>query len=238
MTPLSITAARARLAEAERARQIVMIQMEDAQAFLAMTRAQMRSASKNGPQAGAFAEQLKLAEAKMARVGRRQREVNKQFLDAEAELEQAFRQVDSGDPVTSAASPPAPAAEPPSRCRPPAADAKGFSLKPDPLRVTSAAELVEALNKWRIWAGDVSFRTMARESGRASASAICTALGRTSLPGLQVVLAVVEGCGGTEQDRESWATAWRLLRSGQITPHVADPAPLHVVAEPPATQAG
>jgi len=233
---MSVAAAQTALAEAERARQIVMIQMEDAQALLAMTRAQMRSASKNGPQAGAMADQLKMAETKLARATRRQREVNRQYASAEADLEQALAQARSAEPAPAEA----PKTEaPPLPCRPLAADAKGYSLKPDPLRVTSAADLVAALNEWRIWAGDVSFRTMARNSGRrASASAMCTALGKPALPNLQVVLAVIEGCGGTEEDMDNWATAWRLLRGGRITPHVPAPVPLHVAAEPPSAQAG
>jgi hypothetical protein len=102
--------------------------------------------------------------------------------------------------------------------RPPA-DLPGYDLKPDPLAArSSAAALIQGLRDYRIWAGEVSFRAIAARSGqRASASAICTALGdaalgRDKLPRLQVVIALIEGCGGDEEDQAAWATAWRLGR--------------------------
>jgi|SRR5450755_5147183 hypothetical protein len=111
--------------------------------------------------------------------------------------------------------------------RPPA-DAPGYDLKPDPLAArSSAAALIQGLRDYRIWAGEVSFRAIAARSGqRASASAVCTALGdaalgRGEVPRLAVVTAVIAGCGGDEEDQAAWATAWRLLqlpRAGQARP--------------------
>jgi hypothetical protein len=104
------------------------------------------------------------------------------------------------------------------------ADLPGYNLKPDPMAARSAADLIRALRDYRVWAGDVSFRALARKSGQlASASAMCNALGdpalsRNELPRLSVVTAVVVGCGGTRDDQAAWATAWRLLRRGTSVP--------------------
>jgi hypothetical protein len=108
-------------------------------------------------------------------------------------------------------------------------DLPGYDLKPDPLSVGSVADLILTLRDYRVWAGDPSFRMMAARSGQlASASAICTALGEDALtsevlPRLPVIMAVVAGCGGDQEDQEAWATAWRLLRLGRYPS--AEPRP-------------
>jgi hypothetical protein len=95
-------------------------------------------------------------------------------------------------------------------------DADGFDLRPDPLQVTTAGELVRALDTYRIWAGVPPYREIAQRAGsRVAASTICTALkNHGELPALKVVLAVVTGCGGDEEDQSRFATAWRRLRLG------------------------
>ena len=41
---------------------------------------------------------------------------------------------------------------------------------------------------------------------------MCTLLGGSDLPDrLEIIDAIVEGCGGTDQDRQKFATAWRRL---------------------------
>lgn len=97
-------------------------------------------------------------------------------------------------------------------------DAEGFDLCPDPLRASTPGELVEAVRAFRIWAGEPSFREMAKRAGsRTAASTICTALGSEhELPRLQVVLAVIAGCGGSEDDQRRFATAWRRIRLGHV----------------------
>ena len=65
---------------------------------------------------------------------------------------------------------------------------------------------------------------MAQDAGNTVApSTMCTALNGKILPRLEVVLAIVTGCGGTEEDRQRFATAWRTIRlsPNQITssPH-------------------
>jgi hypothetical protein len=99
--------------------------------------------------------------------------------------------------------------------KPPPPDADGVDLRPDPLNASTGAELVAALRAYRVWAGEPPFRRMAAASGqRAAAATLCTALNRGELPTLDVVLAIVAGCGGSDEDQRRWATAWRRLRLG------------------------
>jgi hypothetical protein len=95
-------------------------------------------------------------------------------------------------------------------------DSPGSDLRPDPQHVQNAAELVEALQEFRAWAGDVPYRVMAERSGQlASASALHRALTRNARPPLNVVLAVITGCGGSEDDKRRFASAWRRIRLPQ-----------------------
>jgi hypothetical protein len=95
----------------------------------------------------------------------------------------------------------------------PAHDVPGCDLRPDPSRARSATELIEALRHFRTWAGNPSYRDMARACrGRPAASTMCRVLGRGELPArFEVIDAIVAACGGDEDDRERFATAWRRL---------------------------
>jgi hypothetical protein len=95
----------------------------------------------------------------------------------------------------------------------PAQDAPGCSLRPDPTGSRSAAQLMEALRQFRTWAGNPSYRDMARMcNGRPAASTMCKALSGEGLPArFEVIDAVIVACGGAEEDRERFATAWRRL---------------------------
>ncbi|HEV2375291.1 MAG TPA: hypothetical protein VGS19_24425, partial [Streptosporangiaceae bacterium] len=75
-----------------------------------------------------------------------------------------------------------------------------------------------------------SYREMAaRGRELASATTIWKVLKRGDFPSrFKVVEAIVEGCGGTDADRERFATAWRHLT---MPPK---PAPPRVRATPPA----
>lgn len=96
-------------------------------------------------------------------------------------------------------------------------DASGLNLKPDPLTASTSAELISALRRYRLWAGDPSLRVMAAESGQQVAhSTMYVALKRTSLPKLRVVLAIVAGCGGGQDDQRAFASAWRQIKSGNL----------------------
>lgn len=97
----------------------------------------------------------------------------------------------------------------------PVPDASGLNLKPDPLTASTGAELVGVLRRYRQWAGDPSLRDMAAQSGQQVAhSTMYVALKRTSLPKLRVVLAIVAGCGGSQDDQRAFASAWRQVKSG------------------------
>jgi DNA-binding CsgD family transcriptional regulator len=97
--------------------------------------------------------------------------------------------------------------------RPPVDDADGHDLRPDPLTASTPADLLAALRAFRTWAGEPGFRVMSRRSGYgAAASTMCTTLNGHTLPGLEVVRAIVEGCGGTEDDVKLYATAWRRIK--------------------------
>jgi hypothetical protein len=62
-------------------------------------------------------------------------------------------------------------------------DAVGHDLCPDPLIAQTPAELVDALRRFRVWAGEPSFRQMAANSRqRAAASTLCAALSSKALP--------------------------------------------------------
>lgn len=106
-------------------------------------------------------------------------------------------------------------------------DADGADLRPDPRLAATKPEFMAALRRYRAWAGDVSFRQMSRRAGSTvGASTLCTALNKDALPRLDVVLAVVNGCGGSEEDRQRFATAWRALR---LPPGKAPARPLRSV---------
>jgi len=103
------------------------------------------------------------------------------------------------------------------RKRPPrlaVADAPGVDLRPDPRGVTTAAELIEAMRNFRIWAGDLSLRTMAEQSGQlVSAATLHRALAGPGRPSLAAVQAVIIGCGGSDADVQRFSTAWRRVRN-------------------------
>jgi hypothetical protein len=96
---------------------------------------------------------------------------------------------------------------------PPAQDTPGCDLRPDPSGARTNAELIEALRQFRTWAGNPSFRDMARAcNGRPAASTMCRLLRGKELPArLEVIDAIVTACGGEEDDRKRFATAWRRL---------------------------
>jgi hypothetical protein len=96
---------------------------------------------------------------------------------------------------------------------PPAQDAPGCDLRPDPGDARTQAELIEALRQFRTWAGNPSYRDMARAcDGRPAASTMCRLLRGKELPArLEVIDAIITACGGEEEDRKRFATAWRRL---------------------------
>jgi len=91
-------------------------------------------------------------------------------------------------------------------------DANGFDLKPDPLAATTEAQFIKALWDYKAWSGDPSWRAMAARAGqRVVHSTMYGAMHGSVLPKLEVVKAIISGCGGGEEDLRAFATAWRQL---------------------------
>jgi hypothetical protein len=99
-------------------------------------------------------------------------------------------------------------------------DSPGCNLRPDPMvEATDAASLIRALNDFRAWAGDVSYRDMERGCKRLrSSSALQRVLTGTKMPTQAEVKAVILGCGGTEEDVSRYVSAWRHIRSPDRVP--------------------
>lgn len=102
--------------------------------------------------------------------------------------------------------------------RQPVQDAAGHDLRPDPLTAQTAAPLVTALARYRQWAGEPTYRSIAGSAHqKVSHSTIYQVLRgqRKELPALKVVLTIIEGCGGSDADVRAFATAWRRVRAGR-----------------------
>jgi hypothetical protein len=108
----------------------------------------------------------------------------------------------------------------------PIMDAAGYNLKPDPLTAETSAELVARLREYREWSGEPPFRKMAEQARQKVAhSTIFTALNSNDLPRLEVVMAIIAGCGGGIDDQRAFVTAWRRIKSGKLdAPPAATPA--------------
>lgn len=102
------------------------------------------------------------------------------------------------------------------RARQPVGDADASDLKPDPAEAATAAEFVAVLWQHRAWSGDPSWRQMAaRSSQLASHSTIYKAMHGQDLPKLEVVEAIIIGCG-SQDDMQAFAAAWhRINATGQ-----------------------
>ena len=93
-------------------------------------------------------------------------------------------------------------------------DACGFDLKPDPLAATTPAQFIRSLWQYKIWSGDPPWRKMAKQAGQ---RVVHSTMHADALPKLEVVKAIIIGCGGSEDDLRMFATAWRRLESARIT---------------------
>ena len=97
-------------------------------------------------------------------------------------------------------------------------DAFGFDLRPDPLAAANPGQFIGALWQFKVWSGDPSWRKMAaRAEQRVVHSTMHAAMNGTTLPKLEVVKAIVIGCGGSDDDLRMFVTAWRRLESARIT---------------------
>ena len=136
---------------------------------------------------------------------RRMNRIHEATLAAQADAEAKLAQAEAAARAR--------AVRPRPRRAPPCGDAAGHDLRPDPLAARTGAELMETLRQFREWAGRPPYREMAARCGhRAGVSTMNTALRRDELPDrLWLLDAIVEGCGGTEEDRAGFSTAWRML---------------------------
>jgi hypothetical protein len=97
-----------------------------------------------------------------------------------------------------------------------ASDAPGVDFKPDPLAACTPEEFVEALWQYKAWSGDPSWRRMASRAGQAVVhSTMYAAMNGDTLPKLDVVKAIIIGCGGGDDDVKLFASAWRRLTVGR-----------------------
>jgi hypothetical protein len=100
--------------------------------------------------------------------------------------------------------------------RPVIADAPGRAHFPDPKDITTPAAYMDGLRRFRLWAGNPSLRRMQLEcGGRPSASTLCKALQGYELPSLEMVDAIIVGCGGRDEHRQAFASAWRRVAFSQ-----------------------
>jgi transcriptional regulator with XRE-family HTH domain len=96
--------------------------------------------------------------------------------------------------------------------KPAPSDAPGSPRKPDPFAATTPAEFTAALRRYRLWAGGPAFSQMAAHAEhRVAATAMNAAMNGKALPKLDVVKAIITGCGGSEDDLQAFATAWRRI---------------------------
>jgi hypothetical protein len=104
-------------------------------------------------------------------------------------------------------------------------DACGYDLKPDPLDAASAGEFIIALQQYKAWSGEPSWRKMAERAGQAVVhSTMYAAMHADALPRFEVVRAIIIGCGGGEEDLKAFATAWRRIESGRAKGRATDGA--------------
>jgi hypothetical protein len=123
----------------------------------------------------------------------------------------------------------------------PVLDAPGFDLRPDPLQADTPAKFASALRRYWIWSGKTPYRELARRSGGELAiSTISVMLTKETLPPQGRVLAFVSACGATEEDRQRFVTAWRLLSLARYADGLGMlqiPAPRHAAGRLPDRQA-
>jgi hypothetical protein len=101
-------------------------------------------------------------------------------------------------------------------------DVAGQNLCPDPSTASTPTDFMDTLRRYHTWAGRPSYRVMYEKCGhRYAASTIHSALHSNKLPKLDMVQAIITACGGTDEHRHAFATAWRLLkmpRQGAVYP--------------------
>ncbi|MDN3357349.1 hypothetical protein [Actinomadura sp. DC4] len=92
-------------------------------------------------------------------------------------------------------------------------DLRGHDQRPDPLLADTPEGFVAAMRAYHAWAGNPSLREMERRCAKQiSYSTFRTMLNGGSLPAkLASVETFVRVLGGTTEDLQRWATAWRRI---------------------------
>ena len=86
--------------------------------------------------------------------------------------------------------------------------------QPDPLRVSTIGELIDALNAVRIWAGSPSLRKLeARSNGRLKRSSVSDMLSTEVLPNYDRFIAFLRACGIEGSHIDVWVFTWRRLKA-------------------------
>jgi hypothetical protein len=102
-------------------------------------------------------------------------------------------------------------------------DLRGHDQRPNPLHAETPAKFVATMRAYHAWAGNPSLREMERRcTKQISYSTFRTMLHSDSIPAkLSSVVAFVRVLGGTTEDLQRWATAWRRIAmndSAGLTP--------------------
>jgi hypothetical protein len=97
-------------------------------------------------------------------------------------------------------------------------------LRPNPRVARTEREFMACLTAFKDWMGNRSLRTIAESSGgRISPSTVSNILKSTAMPPRwDVVDAFVQGCGGNEDDRNAFVSAWRRLHMGSGSTTIVD----------------
>jgi hypothetical protein len=116
-------------------------------------------------------------------------------------------------------------------------DKAGLDLCPDPSTVQTSTAFMNTLRMYRTWAGKPSYRTMEHRCDRRfAASTIYTALQNNELPSLEMVQAIIIACGGLDEHKSAFASAWRNLMlhwdTGQSIPQPPRRRALVAVTDP------
>lgn len=96
-------------------------------------------------------------------------------------------------------------------------DLRGYEQRPDPLLAKTPAKLVAAMRAYHAWAGNLSYREMERRCDKQlSYSTFRNMLNTDALPKLSSLEIFVKVLGGTPEDLQAWATAWRQIAMGDF----------------------
>jgi hypothetical protein len=96
-------------------------------------------------------------------------------------------------------------------------DLRGYEQRPDPLLAKTPAKFVDAMRAYNAWAGKLSYREMERRCEKQiSHSTFRNMLTTDVLPKLASLGIFVRVLGGSPEDVQTWATAWRQITMGDF----------------------